>query len=48
MTQQSDDNIRDLLEASPIGVAILELATGRRMFVNTALARILGAANRED
>ena len=48
MKQRSDDQLRDVLEASPIGIAILERDSGRRLFVNTALAKGLGATNRDD
>ena len=48
MKQRSDDQLRDVLEASPIGIAILERDSGRRLFVNTALAKGFGAANRDD
>ncbi|MDP6623647.1 MAG: PAS domain S-box protein [Alphaproteobacteria bacterium] len=48
MTQRSDDTLREVLEASPIGIAILERDTGRRLFANTALAKILGAATPDD
>lgn len=48
MKQQFNDTLGSVLEASPIGVAILEQATGRRLFVNSALVTILGAANHED
>ena len=46
-TRNSELVLRDVLEASPMGIAILERATGRRMFVNSALAKIFGAASRE-
>ncbi|MDP6624823.1 MAG: PAS domain S-box protein [Alphaproteobacteria bacterium] len=48
MKQRSDDQLLDVLEASPIGIAILDRDSGRRLFVNTALAKGLGAANRHD
>ena len=48
LAQISDTTLRDVLEVSPIGIAILERATGRRMFVNSALAKIFGAASTEE
>lgn len=42
MTQKSEALLRKVLEESPIGVAILERATGKRLFVNTALAKMFG------
>lgn len=48
LAQISDMTLRVVLEDSPIGIAILERATGRRMFVNSALAKIFGAASREE
>jgi len=48
LAQISDMTLRDVLEASPIGIAILERETGRRIFANSALAKIFGAANREE
>lgn len=48
MKQKSDDTLADVLEASPIGVAILEWATGKRLFSNTALTTVFGATNHEE
>ncbi|MBT3701250.1 MAG: PAS domain S-box protein [Alphaproteobacteria bacterium] len=44
----ADAILRDLLEASPIGVAVLDPETGERLFVNSALARMFGAASLDD
>jgi PAS domain S-box-containing protein len=44
----ADAILRDLLEASPIGVAVLDPDTGERLFVNSALARMFGATRLND
>ena len=46
--KRPDSELRDILEASPVGVAILEQATGKRLFVNTALVKCVGASSHED
>ncbi|MEK9724627.1 MAG: ATP-binding protein [Rhodospirillaceae bacterium] len=48
MTIYTDDALREVLEGSPIGVAILEVATARRMFVNSALVGLFGAASQDE
>lgn len=48
MPDQSEALLRQVLKQSPIGVAILEIATGRRMFVNDAFARMFGLDSGED
>jgi PAS domain S-box-containing protein len=46
--QTGDDAILcEVLEACPIGAAILAQVDGRRMFVNSALVTIMGAASRD-
>ena len=42
-----DARLRDILEACPIGIAILDEEDGRRLFVNSTLVDILGAGSRE-
>jgi len=43
-----DNSLSSVLEASPIGIAILNRSTGQRLFVNTALVKIFGAASRSE
>ncbi|MBL4720349.1 MAG: PAS-domain containing protein [Alphaproteobacteria bacterium] len=44
----SDDaRLRDVLEACPIGAAILAQDNGQRMFVNSALVKMMGATSRD-
>jgi PAS domain S-box-containing protein len=38
-----DAHVKQMLENSPIGVAILETGTGERLFANNMLAKMLGA-----
>lgn len=48
MTEQTDTALTDILEASPVGIAILDRATGQRLFVNSALVEIIGATTHEE
>ena len=43
----ADIHLRETLDACPIGVAILARDDGRRLFVNMALVRMLGASSRD-
>ena len=46
-SMDGDARLRDILEACPIGIAILDEEDGRRLFANSALVDILGAGSRE-
>ena len=48
MTEQHDVTILKILEESPIGVAILEQLTGKRLYANRALYKIFGASTDDD
>jgi len=43
----TDTGLRQVLEASPVGVAVLERETGRQLFVNGALTNLLCAEDAE-
>ena len=47
-TENTDTDLVHILESSPIGIAILDLATGQRLFVNSTLVDIFGAPSREE
>ena len=44
----SNLRMRQMLEACPIGIAILAQDDGRRLFVNGTLVEILGSGTREE
>lgn len=43
MVSSLDDHMSQMLENSPIGVAILDIRTGQRLFVNSMLVKMFGA-----
>ncbi|MEK9673212.1 MAG: hypothetical protein VW268_12035 [Rhodospirillaceae bacterium] len=42
------ETLRDVLEGSPIGAAVSEVATGERLSVNSALVKMFKAATHDD
>jgi PAS domain S-box-containing protein len=49
MSERSDDDVlKTVLEGSPIGAAILDVASGKRLFVNSRLVAMFGAASADD
>ncbi|WNK00647.1 ATP-binding protein [Thalassospiraceae bacterium LMO-JJ14] len=48
MSAPENDTLSEMLEGSPIGAAILDLHSGKRKFVNSALVRMFGAASHAD
>lgn len=48
MVPSLDGHMKQLLENSPIGVAILEISTGERLFVNSMLVKMLGAGSADE
>lgn len=49
MSERSDDDVlKSVLEGSPIGAAILDVASGKRLFVNSQLVTMFGAASADD
>lgn len=47
-TEPSDNQVRETLEASPIGISIIDWKTAERLFVNDALVGMFQAKNKDE